>query len=418
MLVLTDGNENTAPMLADVGPSITANTFAVGLGLAENISVAALNALTQGHNGYLLVTGSLSPDQAARLNKYFLQALAGITNANVILDPHGQLIPGIIQRIPFNVNETDFGLDVFLLCPAPAWVEFALEAPDGSLITPSTPASVSNVQFVETGKLVYYRLGLPALPVDATGTHSGTWNALLTIKWKGRGDLRSPNLDFSQSVGTPQLSIPYDVVVHCYSNLVFKAYASQSSFEPGAVVSLRATLNEYDVPVDNRATVWADITRPDGSMFSAAMPEVEPGRYETSFATTLSGLYTMRVRAIGTTFRATPFQREQTLTAAVFPGGDRPPQTGGTNSVQFWCEVLHCLLNEKVLGAKLLATLRERGVDLKPLLLCIEKHCREIRGVASERPGVTGDFANQIDPRTVQRLAEAITAELGGAKST
>jgi hypothetical protein len=111
LVVLTDGVENTSPMIADVSASITANTFAVGLGRSENISVAALNALTLGHNGYLLVTGLLDPSQAARLNKYFLQILAGITNANVVLDPGGVVTPGAVHRIPFNVSEAEFGLD-------------------------------------------------------------------------------------------------------------------------------------------------------------------------------------------------------------------------------------------------------------------------------------------------------------------
>ena len=61
MLVLTDGEENTPPMLADVSSSITSNTFAVGLGQPENISTVALNTLTQNHNGYLLVTGTITP---------------------------------------------------------------------------------------------------------------------------------------------------------------------------------------------------------------------------------------------------------------------------------------------------------------------------------------------------------------------
>src|SRR5207237_3680511 len=125
-VVLTDGMENTAPLLVDVGGSITANTFAIGLGLPANISVAALNALTQGHNGYLLITGTLTPDQSARLNKYFLQALAGVTNANVVLDPHGDLTVGAEHRIPLRVSEADMGLDVFLLCPAPAARDFWL----------------------------------------------------------------------------------------------------------------------------------------------------------------------------------------------------------------------------------------------------------------------------------------------------
>ena len=73
MVVLTDGMWNRPPPLADVTGSITANTYAVGLGLPSNISVPALTTLCQGHNGYLLVTGALSGDQPMRLSKYFLQ---------------------------------------------------------------------------------------------------------------------------------------------------------------------------------------------------------------------------------------------------------------------------------------------------------------------------------------------------------
>ena len=109
MLVMTDGEENTAPMLADVSSSITANTFAIGLGQPENISTAALNTLTQNHNGYLLVTGTLTPDQAARLNKYFVQVLAGVTNANVVLDPHGVLTSAPFTRFHFRLRRRSMG---------------------------------------------------------------------------------------------------------------------------------------------------------------------------------------------------------------------------------------------------------------------------------------------------------------------
>ena len=63
MVLLTDGMWNVPPSLADVSGSITANTFAVGLGLPSNISVPALTTLTGGHNGYLLIHGR---DRAAR----------------------------------------------------------------------------------------------------------------------------------------------------------------------------------------------------------------------------------------------------------------------------------------------------------------------------------------------------------------
>jgi hypothetical protein len=407
MVVLTDGMENTAPFLADVGGSITANTFAIGLGLPQNISVAALNTLTQGHNGYLLITGTLTPDQSARLNKYFLQALAGVTNANVVLDPHGVLTAGAEHRIPFRVAETDMGLDVFLLCPAPGAVDFRLQTPDGSEITPATAAALGNIEYVQVARLGYYRLSLPAVPGHEAGTHSGLWHAILRLRREGRP---------GQGAVGGKGSLPYDLVVHCYSNLVLKANARQSDFEPGAEVTVIASLREYDVPVDHRAKVWADVTRPDGSTFTLRLNETEAGQYENGFATNLSGLYTIRALALGETFHGTPFQREQTVSAAVYPGGDRPPRPEGDGK-RFWCEILRCLLSEHVLGRKLLAELEDRGIDLKELVRCLEKACRDFGGGLREGrragPPTAPRAAPALSEDALRRIALAITNELG-----
>lgn len=414
IVVLTDGVENTAPMLIDVRSSISANTFAIGLGKPENISVAALSALTQAHNGYVLVTGAITPDQAARLNKYFLQILAGATNANIILDPHGELTPGAEHRIPFWVSEADIGLDAFLLSPAPYLADFQLETPDGTRITPAS-AGIGNIQFVPGGRASYYRLSLPALPPDASGSHGGRWYVVLKLARGGRQ---------FESIATAG-ALPYDVVVHTQSNLNFLANLTQSSFQPGATATLTATLAEYDVPVDGRATVWAEIARPDGSVSSLALPQIEPGRYEGAFICTASGLYTARVRAQGTTFFGSPFQREQTLSAAVYPGGGNPDGTGGPRDDgtgdhhpggakgdkpcgcgdAFWCQLVHCLLGGDILSPRLLSQLRERGIDLEALRKCLERHCRD---VGHERQSSRA----QLSPEAIRRITDTIASEL------
>jgi hypothetical protein len=386
MLVLTDGEENTAPMLADVGSSITANTFAVGLGKPENISTAALNTLTQNHNGYLLVTGTLTPDQAARLNKYFVQVLAGVTNANVVLDPHGVLTEGAVHKIPFQVAETEYGLDVFALTQVPWALDFELETPDGTMIAPASTATLMNVQYVQAPGVAYYRLSLPGIPADAVGSHAGVWNAVLRLGGRKVG------IQSSYVAGAAAGSLSYDLVVHCYSNLFFKARSIQNGFTPGATVNVYASLLEYAVPVEKRAWCWAEVIRPDASTFTLTMPEGDPGQFTGTFATTLSGLYTMRVRCVGSTFQGVAFQREQTLTAAVYAGGDTTggggtgTGTGGRGSgTQFWCQVLECLLKGQVLDHDLIARLEKAGVNLEALLKCIERPC--------------GDGGKQTPPR-------------------
>ncbi len=135
-------------------------------------------------------------------------------------------------------------------------------------------------------------------------------------------------------------------------------------------------------PVEKRAWCWAEVTRPDASTFTLTMPEGDPGQFAGSFTTTLSGLYTMRVRCIGSTFQGVAFQREQTLSAAVYAGGDTTTgggtgtTTGGAgNGTEFWCQMLECVLKGKVLDPELIARLKKAGVDIEGLLRCLGRPC-------------------------------------------
>src|SRR5204862_2304443 len=83
MVVLTDGVENQPRWIADVAPQINALTYAVGLGTPQNTSAAALQTISGNHGGYLLLTGAISGDNRFILQKYFLQILAGISNAEI-----------------------------------------------------------------------------------------------------------------------------------------------------------------------------------------------------------------------------------------------------------------------------------------------------------------------------------------------
>ena len=376
MLVLTDGEENTPPLLSAVGGSITANTFAVGLGEPENISTVALTALTQGHHGYLLVTGTLTPDQAARLNKYFVQILAGITNAQIVLDPSSVISPGDEQRIPFTVTEADYGLDVFLLTEAPWAIDFELEAPNGEMLSPASTSTITNLQYVQAGAMAYYRLALPGDPAHAGGTHAGTWNAVLRIADRKQSYVRGDYVAGGSGRGA---ALPYNIVVHSYSNLTFQARATQSGFDPGATVAISATLSEYEVPVEGRASCWAEVSRPDQSTFVVLMAETDPGRFTGLFTTDLAGLYSMRVRSVGSTLAGVPFTREQTLSAAVYLGATNPPQTGG-GAQSCACGILRCLLGRDVISRDLLERFREMGLNIDGLMKCIESGCESAAG--------------------------------------
>ena len=347
MVVLTDGCENESPWLDSdaVKSSITAKTFAVGLGLPGNINTTALTKLTQNTGGYLLITGILSQEHTYLLTKYFLQILAHIDNKNIIKDPTGYLTKGAEHRIPFKVTEADIDLNVILIAYYPWLVNFRIETPGGKILDPATS------EFVQKETMSYYRLTLPAISDDRKGSHGGTWYALLSIK--DESQLKGITIEGSEkgseglTIAAAPTGLLYDLTVQCYSNLNFDSRVQQNGFEPGAEVALYASLKEYDVPLEGRATVWAEIIRPDGSDTSIPLNEVEPGRFEGTLVTTLSGLYSLRIRAEGLTTRGGSFSREQTHTAAVYPGGDSQEIVDAVNRQHDQCgclaRVLDCL---------------------------------------------------------------------------
>lgn len=324
IVVLTDGCENTSPFLSEsvVKSSINARTFAVGLGLPENIDTAALSKLTQGSGGYLLITGNITQEQTYLLTKYFLQILANVDNKHIIVDPTGYLAKGEEHRIPFQVTEADIDLNVILLTYYPWLVNFRIETPGGKILDPAT------AEFIEKETMSFYRLNLPATPEDIQGSHVGTWHALLSIKDQGQiksanvGEFKIAPKEMASFAVAPMTGLPYDLTVQCYSNLNFYTKIQQNGFEPGDEVSLHASLKEYDVPLAGSATVWAEIKLPDGNDTSITMNEVEAGRFEGKLVTTISGLYSLQIRAAGLTSKGGSFTREQTHSAAVYQGGD------------------------------------------------------------------------------------------------
>ncbi len=322
MVVLTDGMWNQPPDLASVSGSITANTFAVGFGLPSNISVGALNTLCQGHDGYLLITGELTPDQSMRLDKYFLQILAGVTNAQVAADPRGVLNSTAEHRVPFWICESDYGMDLIVLSPYPHVIDFQLESPDGTRITPASGPGGANSQFVLSRYASYYRCALPVLPANAAGSHEGLWHAVLklgTVSTPGS----TPNVQretFAKYDG--KRSVPYEFVAHTYSSLRFSAHTLQASFEPGSKLRLNASVSEYDAPLQGRANAWAEIRRPDGVTDVVALNPDSSGQFGADYDLHIQGVFNARVRARGETRQGSPFEREWTLTAVATTGGD------------------------------------------------------------------------------------------------
>jgi Common central domain of tyrosinase/von Willebrand factor type A domain len=382
LILLTDGLENQPKSIADVSGLVDNRTFAIGLGNETQVNTVALAALAGSSGGSLLLSGLLSSslDDQFRLRKFFLQILAGITNTSIVKDPIGYVGIGSLVRIPFVLNEADINFRAILLTEVPL-VRLMLETPDGKLIEPSNAAQFG-VRFDLANTVSTASCGLP-VAFQNHKVHAGVWYALLeidrdTLKKLTGGDQPATHGDHSSALlrELRARGAKYCLSVHSLSNLRMKATLAQSGFVPGSSLFLRVALTEYGVPVERRALVVAQVGYPDGSHGAVHLAEGDAGIFSTAITAQQGGTYRIRLLAEGGTFRGQPFTREEILTAAVWPGGDRPTDPPRDDSgANDWCGLLRCLLDEKVLSHELEERLRKVGVNLDDLRHCVKRHC-------------------------------------------
>ncbi|HYM85194.1 MAG TPA: vWA domain-containing protein, partial [Pseudoxanthomonas sp.] len=433
LVVMTDGVENNSRYISEVGAQIDARTYALGLGTPQNTSAAALQTLSGNHGGYLLVTGAIDAQNQFILKKYFLQILAGISNADVVLDPSGMLVPGVVQEIPFQLTEADAGIDVILLTPYPQAVDFRIRTPDGDIIEPWMSGVSPQVSYLSSQGVAYYRLVLPMELRAARPNQAGTWTALLGIGkprtgkpqqgvqdsgigrvagrmqaeglssapssvpsdayvWEGDGAHQVLGADEQQRLyasaartgDSRRRVLPYSLLVHSYSNLSFRASLDQDGYDLGARVQLRATLAESGMPLRPGAHVWAEITRPDHSVRQLELHENEDG-FAAVFSADMGGVHHCRIRASGRSRAGYAFHREQTLTAVAWRGGDRDALPPGGDGLVDWleerdrrlCALLQCLLPKRgAITPEVAKQLQAAGFDLEAARDCLKKYCQ------------------------------------------
>ncbi|MDW4550726.1 M14 family zinc carboxypeptidase [Defluviimonas sp. D31] len=415
IIVFTDGIENRPLSIADALGSIDARTFAIGLGTETQVSTAGLMALAGVRDGYLLLTGHLTTgtDDYFRLTKYFHQILAGATRTDIVRDPSGYIGPGMTVRIPVSITEADVEMTAILLVDAPV-VRFRLETPGGDIVDPGVAGSVG-ATFATGTRMAFYRIGLP-LPIGASGAREGVWHAVLEVDEKAwKRYFANPDTSHGLGAGGPHpLGARYNVSFHAYSNIRMQARLDQSGLEPGALLSIRAILTEYDVPLTGRAEVIARVELPDRSIVSLPLAEVAAGMFEASMTAAQAGLYRIQVETSGNSRRGLNFTREQSMTAAVFRGGDRPLPSdadlgrGGEDI----CRLVDCLLSQDLLR-KLLT---EKGLDPDGIRKCFEAYCSRRRepkkGEAARWTDDAGTFARDLLKLMAAVQETDVTADL------
>ena len=293
-----------------------------------------------------------------------------MTSTDIVLDPTGFLPPGVKVQIPFAVNETDIESTVLLLTDIPA-VRFALETPGGDLVTPATAAGAGS-SFNSAGVRSYYRHTLPLALADSG---PGTWHAVLELDEKLFDRYCGHEEGQHGSAACSRGGARYSLSALAWSNLRLRATALSPASPRGATLTVTAALDEYGVPVDHRAAVTIALTDPAAGTATIAMTETQPGRFEAATVLGTEGVYLVRVMASGLTVSGVPFTREQTLTAAVFVGGDQPLPTTPPKQPSPLCRIIESLTETE----SVIRFLDQHGLNAAEIRKAIGRCCADRR---------------------------------------
>jgi len=409
LIVLTDGLENTPPMIDDASGSINSKTFAIGIGSSSSVSTDALKKITSNNEGYLLLTGNLSSTERQFLvTKYFIQILADITNNSIIKDPFGELMIGTEQKISFNVTEADIKFEAIVLSPFAPLIDFKLEAPDGTIIDSGMLASLPNLNFYQGQKDSFYSVKLPLLISSQLTSHKGIWNAIFRLNLNRIKAVIRDNKDLAVFLRNGNRTLPYSFIVKVYSNLNFEVNLTQKSSEPGSEISITASLSEYGIQVNN-ASVWVEITKPDFSTSILNLIKSNTGEFIAMYTANNFGVYSFRVRADGYTLNRTSFTREKTLTAGISDntGSEFNPMIEYLrNRDEKLCHLLKCIFSSQFINPEVLRQLKEKGIDVDKLKNCFDNFCKNSRNNLGGESTETKVDAN-INPVNLERLESA-----------
>lgn len=383
-IVFTDGNETADKTIAQAAGSVHSRVFAIGLGTADQLNPGALSDIADGTGGYLLLTGNPGIDDQLLLQKYFAQVLAGATNAAIIVDPAGFVVPGQQSVVPFDVTDADIRIDVLVLGVMASVLQVELVAPDGTRITAGAGADEV------TGEAFRVLRTTPSAVVPP-GSAAGQWRVVLSVDNRAVREFlaqlreRFGNLDpdtLERLIdafvrGIKVHGVPYTVTIQARSALTLGVSLAQQSRLPGSPGRLRATLTDSGVPLAHSAAVTAHVTAPDGTQDSYTLSSTGSGIYTTQVPTTTAGVYRVLTRAQGRDIRGTRFTREELRTLAVWSRGDDAPPVvinpgTETPSGLDFCDLLACLLRDDGIRRML----ERHEIDPEVIAHCLKGACR------------------------------------------
>ncbi len=186
ILLLTDGLQNTPPLIADVTGLVGISISAVGFGAASSLNGALLTELSETHDGIYMRAGD-----GLDLKKFFALAFGNIFAGGALLDPPGRLNARDKESKPIRFNvcgETTITVVVGWDKEA-AELVITVKTPGGATLTRASPG----VEHATGRTWAFLRIKLPH-----GGERNGSWS--VTVGRSGFGQVGVGPIDYFVNV--------------------------------------------------------------------------------------------------------------------------------------------------------------------------------------------------------------------------
>lgn len=241
ILLMTDGLQNTPPMIADAAAAIAGvDLTVVGFGSESSLDGVLLDRLAQAHRGMYTRAGS-----PLQLKKFFALAFGNIFASGTLADPEYEL-PATEQSktIPFRVCSEDSVTIVLGWDRSDASLLFELKTPAGGSVNLGSPG----IQSSGGRTWIFLRIPLPYV-----GSRDGSWQ--VHVFRPGGGEFPPPPVDLRFFV---------NIVVE--GGPKFARISPPRAHYTGEAINPLVVLRNNDGTVPRRGDVKLTVTKPVNGM--------------------------------------------------------------------------------------------------------------------------------------------------------
>jgi uncharacterized protein YegL len=231
MLLLSDGIENTPPLVATVLPTIPQKTDIYTIGLGADVDAARLKQVADATGG----TYHFAPTSAT-LGQIYTRIRGSITGQQTLAAYNGTISQGGTQTHNVTLDALT-AVATFLMTFQGSDVDLELVTPSGRLIDPQVAASDPNIEYSEGSTSDFYTVSAP---------EAGQW--MLRIK----------------GVDVPRPE-SYFATVQVSSQLKMQVTLDKNDYNAGDPILISANLQENGKAIAG-ASVSAEVTLPSTSM--------------------------------------------------------------------------------------------------------------------------------------------------------